>query len=76
MTFKKGNKIRLDAYISEETRQRLRQASLGRKHSEETRQKLRLVNLGKKREPFSEETRRKMSLAKKVVNLLKSINER
>ncbi len=37
--------------VSQETRERLRAAGLGRKHSEETKAKIRAAHLGKKRTP-------------------------
>jgi group I intron endonuclease len=49
--------------ISDETRQKLRDANLGKKPSEETRKKLSIA--GKGRPAPSEETRKKLSIAKK-----------
>lgn len=64
--------------ISPQTRLKISNSKLGKKHSpetieklknrtisEETRTKLRNSKLGKKRKPFSEETRAKMGAAKK-----------
>jgi hypothetical protein len=55
----------LDRRLSAETKEKLRQANLGKKQSEETREKRRLSNLGQKRDPFTEEHKRRISEAKK-----------
>lgn len=49
-------------YVSKETRQKMRMASLGRHHSEETKQKCRLASLGRK---MSDEAKQKISMANK-----------
>jgi group I intron endonuclease len=45
----------------EQTKQKLRDANLGKKHSEETKEKQSLAKLGKKLKPLSQETREKLS---------------
>ena len=52
--------------VSEETRQKLRAANLGKKHSEETKKKRSLAMTGK---VCSEETRRKIGAANKINGL-------
>jgi len=52
--------------ISEETKQRLRQVNIGKKHSDETKQRMREANIGKK---HSEETK------KKIRNSAKNLSE-
>lgn len=51
--------------VSAETREKLRQYNLGKKHSEETRKKQSEAHKGKKPHDFTEETRRKMREAAK-----------
>jgi len=56
--------------ISEESRQRRREAQLGKKHTPEAIEKIRTASTGRKypnRKPFSEETRKKFSEARKGV---------
>lgn len=53
---------------SDETRQRLRETHLGRRHTEESKRKMSLAKKGKPHAPHTEETKRKMSEAKKGQN--------
>ncbi len=50
--------------ISPETREKMRQAKLGKKHTPEQIEKIRAGNLGKKMPPYSLESREKMRQAK------------
>ena len=51
-----------DKKHSEESKEKMRNAKLGRKHSEETRKKMRIAKLGRK---HSEESKQLMSAAQK-----------
>ena len=53
--------------LSEETKQKLREINLGKKHSEEAKEKMSAAQKNRKRKPHSLETRKKLSLAKQGV---------
>lgn len=65
--------------LSAETRDKIRQARIGKSHSEETLKKMSDAKKGKKRGPLPEETKRKMSEAGKIRcqrRRVKLLNER
>lgn len=52
-------------HLSEEQKEKLRQANIGKKHSEETKIKISNSNKGKKKKEFTEEHKRKIGMAVK-----------
>lgn len=52
--------------VSAETREKLRQANLGKTHTAESRQKMSSTRTGKRRQPHNEEGRKNISEAKKA----------
>ena len=59
--------------ISEETREKHRQAQLGKKHSEATKEKMRTSH--SKRQPISDETPRRLSNARKLRSVKNQIED-
>jgi hypothetical protein len=62
--YRKGKKLKP---LSKETKQKLREINLGKKHNEETKAKMSASHKGKKRKPHSTKTKKQLSLLKQGI---------